>query len=89
MEKMKVQYKSLEVLDLVALVVLFIGGVNWGLLGIFNWNLVHAIFGPVMLLERLIYILVGVSAIYMAVVTPAVLRHHYHEPSSTTTAHPL
>lgn len=42
-----------------------IGALNWGLVGIFEWNLVHAIFGGVEWLERLIYILVGVSALAM------------------------
>ena len=42
-----------------------IGAINWGLIGIFNWNLVEAIFGGLPVLERIIYILVGVSALAM------------------------
>ena len=52
-------------LDWVALVLVVVGGLNWGLVGLFNWNLVDAIFGSVAWLARLIYILVGLSALYM------------------------
>ena len=41
-------------------------GINWGLIGIFDFNLVHAIFGATFL-ERLIYILVGLSAVWQLV----------------------
>ena len=44
-------------------VLLFAGGLNWGLVGAFDFNLVNAIFGSVEWLERLVYILVGVAAI--------------------------
>ena len=40
-----------------------IGGLNWGLIGLFDWNLVAAIFGGVPVIERIIYVLVGLSAL--------------------------
>lgn len=43
-----------------------IGGLNWGLVGLFNINVVDMIFGTQTLLSRVIYVLVGVSAIYVA-----------------------
>ena len=43
----------------------WIGAINWGLVGIFGWNLVHAILGGAPLLERIVYILVGVAAVVM------------------------
>lgn len=52
-------------LDWVALVLVIIGGLNWGLVGAFNWNLVDAIFGSVQWLARTIYVLVGLSALYL------------------------
>ncbi|MBI4598943.1 DUF378 domain-containing protein [Candidatus Uhrbacteria bacterium] len=52
-------------LCMVAYWLVIIGGLNWGLVGLFKWNLVNAIFGSVSWLESLIYILVGVSAIIM------------------------
>ncbi|PIT86652.1 MAG: DUF378 domain-containing protein [Candidatus Magasanikbacteria bacterium CG10_big_fil_rev_8_21_14_0_10_43_6] len=47
----------------VSWLLLFIGGLNWGLVGAFDWNLVHALFGSVSWLERLIYVLVGLAAL--------------------------
>ncbi|MBT4153598.1 MAG: DUF378 domain-containing protein [Candidatus Magasanikbacteria bacterium] len=44
-------------------VLLIVGGLNWGLVGAFEWNLVTALFGSVEWLERLVYILVGLSAL--------------------------
>lgn len=54
----------------IALVLLIIGGLNWGLIGLFEFNLVAAIFGAMSILTRIIYILVGIAAIYVAVVSP-------------------
>lgn len=44
-------------------VLLFAGGLNWGLVGAFEWNLVNALFGNWAWLERLVYILVGLAAL--------------------------
>ena len=46
------------------LTILIIGGLNWGLVGLFSYNLVDAIFGANNWFTRLVYILVGVSAIF-------------------------
>ena len=46
-----------------ALVLTIIGGINWGLVGAFDLNLVNALFGGMPLVERIIYILVGISAL--------------------------
>ena len=54
----------MKVLNVIAIILLLIGGLNWGLVGLFNFNLVDTIFGGGSLLARLIYILVGLSAIY-------------------------
>lgn len=53
-------------MDWVALVLLIVGGLNWGLVGLFGFNLVSAIFGEMSVLARLVYIVVGLSAIYLA-----------------------
>lgn len=47
----------------IAMIILIIGGLNWGIIGLFNVNIVHEIFRWEVL-ERIIYILVGLSAIY-------------------------
>lgn len=55
-------------IDWIFITLLIIGGLNWGLVGLFNFNLVTAIFGVDTLLTNLIYILVGISAIYFLLV---------------------
>lgn len=45
------------------LVLLIIGGINWGLVGIFDFNLVEYLFGAGSLLTRIVYILVAISAL--------------------------
>ncbi|OZM55736.1 DUF378 domain-containing protein [Lottiidibacillus patelloidae] len=52
-------------LDLLALVLLIIGGLNWLLVGLFEWDLVGGLFGGMdSLIAKIVYILVGLSAIY-------------------------
>lgn len=47
------------------LILLIIGGINWGLVGFFNYNLVSAIFGGnLVIISRIIYAVVGLSALY-------------------------
>ncbi|MDD3805602.1 MAG: DUF378 domain-containing protein [bacterium] len=62
--------RGLGTLDWTALVLLIIGGLNWGLIGAFGFNLVAAIFGDMTVISRIIYVLVGLSAIYIAVISP-------------------
>lgn len=52
-------------LDWVALVLLIIGGLNWGLVGAFSFDLVAAIFGEMSIGSRIVYCLVGLSALYV------------------------
>lgn len=63
-----------SILNWIALILLIIGGLNWGLVGLFQLNLVGAIFGGAVWLERLIYILVGVAAVYVLVTSPRLVR---------------
>jgi uncharacterized protein len=70
-------YKDLnymKTLDLIAAMFLFIGGINWGLTGLFGFNLVEQIFGPMSVLTRSIYVLVGISALYDAILWKAIQR---------------
>lgn len=50
-----------------AVVLVIIGGLNWGLVGFFDWNLVDAIFGEGSALSRIIYAIVGLAAVYMII----------------------
>ncbi|HTP64417.1 MAG TPA: DUF378 domain-containing protein [Geobacteraceae bacterium] len=54
----------MKVLDVCVWVLLLIGGLNWGLMGFFNFNLIGAIFGEASAFSRFIYALVGLSALY-------------------------
>ena len=54
------------VLDWIALVLVIVGGLNWGLVGLFDgFDLVRTIFGSISWLQNAVYILVGLSAAYM------------------------
>ncbi|NIP29768.1 MAG: DUF378 domain-containing protein [Candidatus Dadabacteria bacterium] len=65
----------MKILDVVVAVLLVIGGLNWGLVGFFQFDLVASIFGgQAALLSRVIYGLVGLSAIYQAVQWKAIQR---------------
>lgn len=54
-----------NILDWIAFVLVIVGGLNWGLVGIMNWDLVAKIFGTIPMVQKVIYILVGLSALYM------------------------
>ena len=54
----------MKVIDTIALILVIIGAVNWGLIGIFNFNLVDAIFGAMSLFSRIIYTLVGIAGLW-------------------------
>jgi len=53
-------------LDVIAALLVVIGGLNWGLVGIAGIDLVATLFGPMSLLGRAVYVLVGLSALYQA-----------------------
>lgn len=55
----------LNSLDWLAYVLVIIGGINWGLVGAFEFNLVDEIFGVESAISKVIYILVGLSALYL------------------------
>jgi uncharacterized membrane protein YuzA (DUF378 family) len=56
---------KLSNLDKVSILLILIGAINWGLIGLFNVNLVYILFGSVLIIEKLIYILIGASSINM------------------------
>ena len=51
-------------LNVITLILVIIGGINWGLVGLFDWNLVEAIFSFAPVITKIIYILVGLSGLY-------------------------
>ena len=54
----------MKALDVTALLLVIIGAVNWGLIGFFRFNLVATLFGPLSMVSRVIYVLVGLAGLY-------------------------
>ena len=61
-------------IDVVAAVLLVVGGLNWGLVGLFGFDLVAALFGDSTFLSRLIYVMVGSCALYQGLQWKAIQR---------------
>jgi uncharacterized protein len=61
-------------INIVALVLVIVGAVNWGLVGLFGFDLVAALFGEMSVLSRLVYTLVGAAGVYSITLLPAVGR---------------
>lgn len=59
---------------IITLILIGIGGLNWGLVGLANFDLVAAIFGDMSIMSRIIYLLVGASAVYQLVGISRCLR---------------
>ena len=57
----------MKALHIAAYTVLWVGGINWGLVGLFSFNLVEVILGAIGLaaLVQIVYILVGVATVYI------------------------
>lgn len=54
----------MKIIDKIALVLIIIGAINWGLIGIFKFDLVATLFGEMSILSRLVYTLVGISGLW-------------------------
>ena len=68
------QINYMKIADLIPATLLFVGGVNWGLMGFFGIDLIASIFGSMSLVSRIIYALVGVSALYEVVMWKSIQR---------------
>jgi uncharacterized protein len=65
----------MKTLDVIIAVLLVVGGLNWGLWGIFQFDLVAALFGGnTAVLSRIVYALVGIAAAYQALGWKSVQR---------------
>lgn len=53
----------METLQKIALALTIIGAINWGLIGLFDFNLVSTMFGDSTMLSRIVYTLVGISGL--------------------------
>lgn len=54
----------MKIMDKIALTLIIIGAINWGLIGILKFNLVDTLFGTMSILSRIIYTLVGISGLW-------------------------
>ena len=57
----------MNVIIFIAKVLVIVGALNWGLVGIMNFDLIERIFGHMTTISRVLYILVGISAIFLVV----------------------
>ena len=57
----------MRIVNIVTLVLLIVGGLNWGLVGLFGFDLVAALFGQMSALSRIVYTLVGLSAVWQII----------------------
>lgn len=64
----------MKTIKTIALILIIVGGLNWGLVGLFNFDLVAAIFGNMSVVSRVVYTLVGLSAIYTAFELPKMVK---------------
>ncbi len=64
----------MKALDVITAILLIIGGLNWGLVGVFNFDLVAGIFGTITVLSRIVYTVVGLCALYWVVEWGAMKR---------------
>ncbi len=62
----------MKFLNILTWTIAIIGAVNWGLIGAFHWNLVEMLFGVDTLFTRAVYILVGLSGIYLLMLYPKI-----------------
>lgn len=56
--------KKSQVIEMASIILLLVGGLNWGLVGFFEWNFIDTVFGMGSSLSRIVYSLVGISALY-------------------------
>lgn len=63
----------MKTVSLIAVILLIVGGLNWGLVGLLDFDLVAFLFGAMSTLSRIVYVLVGVSAVYVALTAPKMM----------------
>lgn len=61
-----IQNYTMNIIDKIALLLIIIGGLNWGSVGLFSYDFVAGLFGQMSLFSRIIYDLVGLAAVYAA-----------------------
>ena len=57
----------MKILDVVCAILVVVGALNWGLVGLLEYNLVDQIFGTMNILSRIVYTIVGIAGLYQVV----------------------
>ncbi len=65
----------MKILNLVVFVLVVVGALNWGLVGLFNFDLVATLFGDMTMASRTVYSLVGLAAVVMIFTCPKMMSH--------------
>jgi hypothetical protein len=68
-------------LDIIAAILLVVGGLNWGLVGLLNFDLVAALLGAGSILAKAVYTLVGLAAVYQALSLRAIQKRWHVQPA--------
>jgi uncharacterized protein len=71
----KREANTMQVINVIALILVIVGGLNWGLVGLLDFDLVAALFGVDTWLTNLVYILVGIAALYCIVLLKPVMNY--------------
>lgn len=74
----------MKALHMLAFILVVVGALNWGLVGVADFNLVNKIFGSWEMIERIVYILVGLSAVYLALNHKHDCKYCESKPMGTT-----
>ena len=69
----------MKALKIIAFILVIVGGLNWGLVGLFNFDLVAAIFGAMSSVSKIVYVLVGLSAVYIALISKSLFKENSKE----------
>lgn len=78
--------EKMRTIDVIAAVLVIVGAINWGLVGLFDFNLVAFLFGEMTVLSRVVYVLVGLAGVYEAVALWS-MPHRWRETSRAAHTH--
>jgi len=68
---------TMSAVDYIAMTLLIIGGLNWAMVGLFDVDVVARLFGPGSPASRIVYVVVGLSALYSIWTATKMGRHHH------------
>lgn len=77
----------MKTLNIIALTLVIVGAINWGLVGLFNLDLVAALFGVDTFLSNIVYVLVGLAGLYAIYLFKPISEYHHHHHRDVTDVH--